>query len=172
MFLFSSPAAKTLIWLAAILAPLQGLPLFAGGCRCGASGKHQCGRMAAVSPMPSQRQQCCHQKAEVSVPPCCRGRQSENRPCCGAQEKKEATPVSSCCQGAAVCLCAPSDSPSPVVPPPSNGPTAKELCCPAAGAVALLAGELPPPLPQFAAEGASPPLTPLDRCSTLCRFVI
>ena len=173
---------KAVAWLAAALVPLQTLP--AGACGCArdrapadstadfrslqdfgslGTSPQEPARAAGCphcTPRPAPAHSCCQVKAKAG---CC-GADRAKCGCCGG---------GSGCAGGVVCSCGQSHRHDPQLPPAGDSLKAKDLAGPAVVAAAV-AGDHHAYLLiachpwQF----SSLALTPLERLSTLCRFLI
>lgn len=160
MWTFKYIAARTLIWLASIAAPVQVLPAESCGC--------------------VDRTACCHRHAE-SKNCCCRSAANARGGCCSAQRKSavahaccgDQTGQKSACNCGLSCQCGKSKPPQPTAPPvESNSPTEKLV---GDGALAVfIAGVVLPEVPpqRIAVSIERDTVTALDRCVSLCRFTL
>ena len=170
---------KALVWLAAILVPVETLPAMA--CDCGSrsprSVASKSGRAnvapAAKSPRGPARSQprhsCCGSAAES---PALQGS------CCGA--KGSSCCCRCCCTGGprsqgGLCQCSAHKSvPAPdPLPGSSRTENTKSSLCPSSGTMATVAVVVPSPVVAQAAQQPSVlGATSLERLTTLCRLVI
>jgi hypothetical protein len=146
---------KVLIWLAVALMPWD--MSFAFGCPCGDTSS------AAAS------KGCC---CESSDCPCCRAKKAAKRSCC--QGKKAASQSSSHSDGASsiTCTCRSKNQPQPQNPTNDSRNLKEQLG--ATPSIAIHAAGIPPidTTGPFAADFPSYPLSALQRCGALCRFLI
>lgn len=172
MFISTRVTSRTLIWLTALTAPLQGLPAAAWGCTCRTSFCQatqpcdgcQCAANQAPGPCrPHHTGACCCTGAKTLS--CCAGRGAHT--CCGAKSSGE-----SGCQCGADCQCRKANRPSPSIPPAEDkvAERAAHHWVPAA-VVGTAQG---PPITRRDADASSSPqaLTAMTRCSSLCRFML
>ena len=140
--------AHLLIWLSAAMVPLETLP----ATDCGLAA----GRAIAGAGVRATRG-CCGGCCRTAGPTC---------PLC-----KKAAAERGCCK-CKVCTCRELASGNSATPVSGNSQPAKTLLCQLPGVVcAAAAGAFSPGLSLLeGAEGL--PLSSLERCSTLCRFVI
>lgn len=171
MGMIHKPAARTLIWLAAMTLPFQGLSVASCGCdraNCCQNDEQPGGCCCSTDQVHEER--CC----------CAGNRAASTESCCAAVGQH---PVSRCCcqshggQGTACrcgpdCQCGKSGQPTPTVPPAeSKSPDKVVNGLVSAAAVATVSR------PQITRQHhdpspASNALAALDRCISLCRFTL
>jgi hypothetical protein len=157
--------SKSLVWLAATLAPLQSLPALS----CGCTDHRQPARRQTSTPAPGPlgtRAMGCRPGACA----CCQGRTAGNCPCCRAA--KLAAQRSGDAHQAG-CTCQADQDRAPAVPASSARVGAPEVFVsggPAAGMAVLVPAVAPWLQPAW--ECPVIPLSAVERCSTLCRFTI
>lgn len=163
-------AAKCMLWLAAVLVPMQGLPAAGSTCACSLAAENA----AALgddknAPAAETSDRCGNRKAGES-PACCETRASccpTKRCCCHSGAKG--------CQGScpcgASCHCGEPRTPKPPVPPMGSQTIGKALVeaivASSHGSVFPLETQLP--LPCHPVEFCAAD-TALSRCILLCRF--
>lgn len=168
---------KVMAWLAAALVPLQSLP--AAACACPRSSEAGPGfrslqdsrRLAAGPQGPVQAATCPDCKPRpVPTPSCCQAKAG----CCSADRGKcGCCGLGASCACGAVCSCGQSHRHDPQLPPASHSAKAKDLADPAVAATALAGGHHLHPTTSCHPERVSfLVLTPPERLSTLCRFLI
>ncbi|QDV73791.1 hypothetical protein Spa11_19900 [Botrimarina mediterranea] len=184
-------AARTLVWLAAIAMPLQGVQTSACGCTnsstqasnathsggparcCGKPTTGACPCTGAELCRCGKDSSCCQPKASccsTALPKCSGASCCHGRSCCSGGSEETSNNGCSCGDN---CQCGQSDSPSqPSTPPAEDTPTERVLLAltmpSAPNGVALS-------LPErcrfdFLALAASLPA--VDRCVSLCRFTL
>ena len=154
-------AVRSLIWLAALAVPVQGLP--AANCGC-ASGKKCCQgyeQSAGCS--------CC--KAKGQVAPCCC---TAKRAVVDRSERCHATSSldSPACNCGVDCQCGQDQQPEPVAPPVENESSQKIVGEIAAAVSPATSCQPDCPHRQHDASIQADSLTSLDRCACLCRFTL
>ena len=162
MFGLHQQVAKTLVWLAAILMPLQVLP----SAKCWCAGERRERIDSGAAPRHHVQKTCCCYR---TVPVQAAYTRGEDESCC---PKANSSPESSCCGGSltCTCFCQENDS-SPAVPP---APT--ETRC--RSVVDLL--QLPAPVclsleksqPRSAQQRPAFHTSASERCISLCRFLL
>ena len=175
MWITEHIAARTLIWLAAVAIPVQGLPPAACACTkvvsetCCASSQNSPGRCPCMGaeicrcgessrchkPSPS----CCSE--QNAAPSCCHS-------CCCSRDSNGTCPCGSHCQ------CGKNDAPkAPATPPTENNNSSERIVADATSAGSF-ADLYNPDMTQrnldFNAGAAA--LGALDRCVVLCRFTL
>ena len=161
MYGLRGTTSKTLVWLAALLMPMQ--PVSAAGCCCATPDQQDDDR--ADSQVSARAASSCCQVAHC----CCAGKQAARTSCC---QKRHGAVDHSWCQCGHACCCQhgePSPAP-PQAPPSSKVRTGDELGQPLA-AVSCNHGEVHlGPSPQPTEE---PSLgSAAKRCVMLCRFLL
>ncbi len=197
MWITKRIAARTLIWLAAVTVPVQGLPAAACGCTSGRSccqkdeksGSCCCAAKSHASGKPQHS--CCQQRSADR----CRctgakvGRCGESSPCrkqsrsCCAERVATGTRCAAnnsdtfgvlACKCGVNCQCGTSKEPREPVAPPveNNNPTEKMASD--SGSIARDATAHAPQITQRHADACveADALTALDRCASLCRFTL
>ncbi len=169
---------KAVAWLAAALVPLQTLP--AGACGCARDrapadlrSLEDFGSLGTIPQEPAGAVACPHCKPQpVQAASCCQVKAKAG--CCGADRAKcGCCGGGSGCAGGVVCSCGQSHRNDPQLPPAGDSLKARDLAGPAVVAAAV-AGD--PHAHLLIAcrpwQVSSLVLTPLERLSTLCRFLI
>lgn len=175
MWITKFTAARTLIWLAAFAAPVQGLPTVACACtktatkdccasreissgRCPCTGADVC-RCGESSPChKSSRSRCSEQSA---APSCCHG-------CCCAKGSNGTCPCGANCQ------CGKNDSPeAPATPPTENNNSSERIVADATSAGSFTELYNPEETRRYLdLNTGAASLGALDRCVVLCRFML
>lgn len=153
-------AARTLIWLAAIAAPVQELPAESCGC---------VGRTASCQRHVESKSSCCRSAAKAREGCCSAQRKTAIvHACCGDQTGQKST-----CNCGLSCQCGKSKPAQPTAPPVEiNSPTEKVV---SDGALAVfISGVVLPEVPpqRIDASFELGTVTALDRCASLCRFTL
>lgn len=152
-------AARTLIWLAALAIPVQGLPASS----CGCTGGKACCREVG------QRPGCCCAAERVREARCCCARRETEagQSCCG---KAQSGPDSGCRCGTH-CRCGKTSQPTPATPTPVEHDSMEKLVSHAASTVSVDSVDQHLVMPRRN-EGAreSGAFTAQDRCIRLCRL--
>ena len=176
-------SGKAFVWLAAALVPTGTLPVGACGC---AAGKPAAQRPPAGARSPADRESL-QTGPQGVVPeagcPHCRPRAEATDSCCreeaGASLSESARPTSCPCGGGPGCTCGPvctcggSHRHDPLPPSTGDSVKAKDLAGPPVLAVACSAGREVRLLASCHSWHFSSSVpTPLERLSTLCRFLI
>lgn len=183
MYITHHIAARTLIWLAAIAIPMQGVPTVAcncsrvthspkeiepsqgccssasqqGLCRCPCTGATVC-HCGEDSSCKQQTHSCCSESPEKKS--CCSG---GTCPCCAEGN----------CSCGANCQCGKSSAPTEPVCPPVENNSPERIIADSTALVSLATIYQPCPTRHYLSVSAdSALLTSLDRCITLCRFTI
>ena len=175
---------RTLIWLTAILVPVQGLPAAACGC---ASGK-RCDQKV------EQSSNCCGASSSdaAATHNCCQSQSTGACRCTGAKvcrcgENSDCKSAESCCgtdaccsnEGGSACSCGTNcqcgsnHMPEKPVAPPVENNTAEKVASDSVLTVSLSTVYEPPAArrtPQTSVE--TDVLAALDRCAALCRFTL
>lgn len=151
-------ATRTLIWLAAILIPLQGIPAPA----CGCFASNECSQSS------TQIRSCCCSEEAVSQGQCCCSRREAGatHPCCsGVSSGQDSTSQVAC-----NCQCGKTNQDIPATPPVENNQLEKVLTD--APVVSSLGTTYQPKATsqQGVVSSVATPLAALDRCISLCRF--
>ena len=160
MWITRAITARTLIWLAAITVPVQGLP----AASCGCNGGTTCCNAR-------QSQGCCCSAEKVREGRCCCARREaeSGRSCCGKAKSSH----DSGCQCGVNCQCGKAKQSQPATPNPSENSSAEKIASDAASAVSVVAVYQPPLLPRGNKEPVqSDAFTAQDRCVSLCRFTL
>jgi len=163
MWIVNSYTAKVLVWLAAALMP--GDMLLAGTCGCGERGVNDAQGKSAKT---YQSAACCchgcavcqgrHQAEKVRSSACCKNRTGQ--------------PVSSRNKISQLCVCPGGQVPASQTTLPDSS-AAKQIIGHAWACLGLTAAVgLSSPSLSFIGNCPSLPATPLERLSTLCRFII
>ncbi|MCC6127234.1 MAG: hypothetical protein IT426_19915 [Pirellulales bacterium] len=148
--------AKALVWLAAALMPWDLSFVFACSCDGGTSGNNSskgcCGTASCT----------CHQKAKPAKRTCCSGKKATLRTSAARSGKV----------GDVTCTCRTKNQPQPQTPPNDSRHQKEQL-----GAVptSAIAPSAIPPADSACASAAGfavNPLSALERCGALCRFLI
>ncbi len=158
MFGLRQFASKTLVWLAAVVVPLQFYP--SASCCCAMAS-----RPGGGAETPLVLRDCCLQGARS----CCAGTRGESRPCCSKTLR-----ASTNCHGrtTGVCSCQPHHSPSPgqQARPEGRGQTVEML--------AQRPADVSSRLDEFKVSPSSsvavwPTVASgFERCIILCRFML
>ena len=186
-------AARAMVWLAAIVLPLQGVPTAACSCMTSATSANNreqppsCGGVSSASVSDTSPAPCCSQKSVsrcrcAGATTCCCGEvsssQQPSRSCCSGSTRSQSCcssdDGSSGCSCGDNCQCGQNDSPpQPTVPPLENNSPERIVADSAAAASCEAAAHPSPTLRRHSdrCAGANPP-SALDRCVSLCRFTI
>ena len=152
-------SSNALLWMAAMLMPLQAFP--AAGCWC--AGERQ-ERVDPETPPGHRGQKTC-----CCAPTQSAGKHGEDKSCC---QRADATPIPSCCGCSHICACSCQDkNSSPAVPP---APT-ETRCQSGVGLPQLLAPvclSLDNSRPRSADEGPALCTSASEHCISLCRFLL
>ena len=152
--------SKILVWLAAVLVPVQALP--AAPCCCSGMGRQPVDPQMQLGHL-GPKTRFCYRSAPTQGASRC----GENRPCC-----KKAGPTSThrCwgCPDTCTCSCQQNDSPAPAGPTPTESwrQTLVQLV-PLPAPVCESLGQCPP---RLADEASTLSTSASERCVTLCRF--
>ncbi len=183
MWITQHIAARTLVWLAAMVIPVQGFPSVACGCTRDTTAIEE-----SVS-----SQACCNATSQTTSSRCpctganiCRcGEDSsckrQDRTCCSAR-----TALHSCCSGSgcaccaegtcscgANCQCGNNNAPTnPVAPPVENNSNERIVADSTALASLATIYQPCPTRHQLDVSAGTDASSSLDRCITLCRFTI
>ncbi len=154
-------AARSLVWLAAIAIPVQGLPAASCGCtgssaRC--PGKPPC-------------QRCCCSEKKVRDGQCCGTRPEAKPNHCGCSNQESS--YGSACKCGVTCQCGKASLPKPTTPPPVQYRIVEKIVSDAVSAISLLATCEPAVVTrdneaciEFNA------CTAQEHCVSLCRFTL
>jgi len=162
MWITQQLVARSLVWLATVAIPVQGLSTTTYyGCNSG---------MVCSSSFSAAQASCCSQQVAGSWQPgncaCCSGNEAGSS-CCSSDNS---TAGCSCGDN---CQCGQSNIPAkPAVPPAGNSSPERifvDSTATASSAVVYLASTTRPPSNGQAGAGI---LSALDRCVTLCRFTV
>ncbi len=183
MWITQHVVARTFVWLAAMVIPVQGLPSVACGCTrvtpaIGAAVPSQACCSATYQPTPTR---CPCTGAKI----CRCGKSSSCKrqvhTCCSARpEQHSCCSVGSCscsdegtCSCGANCQCGKkSTPPKPVAPPAENNSTERIVADSTALASLATIYQPCPTRQDLDVSAGTGALTSLDRCITLCRFTI
>lgn len=157
MWIIKDITARTLIWLAAIAVPVQGLP--AAACSC-ASGKITCKAAGA----------CCCSADKVRESRCCRARRQVGTApsCCGSAPRGHDSP----CTCGFHCQCRKGKLPTPATPSAASHQTEK-MVGDAVSTISVAKVHRSQTMPRRADEFVDGDvLTAGDRCASLCRFTL
>ncbi len=160
MWITKNTTVRSLIWLAAITVPVQGLPAASCGCT---GGKTCCKK--------EQFKGCC----------CLAAKDREGRYCCA---KQQPAATHSCCSKAGSgqdlackcgfnCPCGKTSRQTPATPPvENNNQTEKAASDSLATNSVAIVDQLQITQRHQDASGVAEALTALDRCVSLCRFTL
>jgi len=154
-------AARTLIWLAAIAIPVQGLPT--ASCAC--TGSNACCREN------EQRQGCCCSAEKVRGGRCCCARREaeSGHSCCSKAKSSH----DSGCKCGINCQCGKAKQSQPATPTPPENNSAEKITSDVASTVSVVAVYQPAVLPRGNERSVqSDAITAQDRCISLCRFTV
>lgn len=160
MWTTRSITARTLIWLAAITVPVQGLPATSCGCTSGTSCCNA-----------RQSQGCCCSAEKVRDGRCCCARrEAESGHSCCSKAKSSHDSV---CKCGINCQCGKAKQSQPATPTQPENNSAEKIASDVANAVCVVAADQPPVTPR-GSQGAvqSDAFTAQDRCISLCRFTL
>ena len=154
-------AVRSLIWLAALAVPIQGLP--AADCGCASSKKCCQGYEQSAG--------CCCSEVKVREGRCCCSgkRVVAERSCCC---QVGITPDSSGCNCGSNCPCDQEHQPEPATPPVENEPSQKVVGEMASAISAPTTYQPDRPQSQHDASLEADFHSSLDRCACLCRFTL
>ena len=158
MYAVRETILKALVWLAALLLPVQALP--AASCCCAAGGGLSTDAAAQHGQQESKRCCCCRNTSDHDA-----GVRGEARSCCS---KAAGAAAHSCCECLHGCSCQKDHSPPPVPPaPPETRSQGVDQLVELPTPVCLSLGEQEPrPSDERPASFTSAS----ERCITLCRF--
>ncbi len=157
MWIIRDITARTLIWLAAIAVPIQGLPAASCGC---ASGKTSCKAAGArcCSTEKVREGCCCGAHWQVGTVPSC----------CGKAPSGHDSP----CKCGFNCQCRKGKLPKPATPPVAENQTEKmadDSVSTVSVAIVYVSQTTPRRADPFVDADV---LTVRDRCASLCRFML
>jgi hypothetical protein len=151
-------AGRTLLWLAAIGVPVNGLQAVSPGCSasgaCTAQSQHA--RTCACSAQPERSDSCC----------AARRKQSENHSCCGKTQDTSDTP----CKCGIGCRCGKDEQQAPTAPPVENNRPTEKVASACTSVAAPFKTHLSSAKWCQASSCFLEALAALDRCAHLCRF--
>ena len=159
MSIFHNSAARTLIWLAAMTLPVQGLSAVPSGCTsrsCCQKNEPSAGCCAVEKVVEGHR--CCNDKRATPAKSCCTGKS-----CC---------PCGSHCTCGPYCECGKAKRPMPATPPVENKrPEQVTNDLVSTGSIATVyQPQVTYPCDDASSESGH--LAALDRCISLCRFML
>ena len=151
--------ARTLIWLTAILVPVQGLPAASCGCT---GGKRCCEE--------EQSQSCCCSAEKVWEGTCCcaRLRAEASQSCCC---KSHCGQESSCTCGIN-CQCGKTKQQEPATPPAENNQAEKVASDSLTTSCVATVYQPQTTQQRQDTSAALDAIASLDRCASLCRFTL
>jgi hypothetical protein len=151
-------ATKTLVWLAAILLPLQSFPTAA--CRCAIANQQMGDSQQRRTPGSS----CC-----VVAGNCRASRGAEDSSCCNTMPEAR---CNCSCRTTGVCSCRPHNSspPDPQAPPEDGRQAVQAATQPPAGVSLCVDGSGRPTARSCGARSIA--CSGFERCITLCRFLL
>ena len=156
MFTTRTIATRTLIWLAAISVPVQGLP----AAPCGCIGSKACSQSKESSGS------CCSTNKARGGQRCCAGPQENaGHSCCSAGEK-------SGCQCGINCQCGATQNQAPAPPPVEQSQTEKVLNDAFATVSIATVGHSRTTQHHGNTAADANASAALDRCVSLCRFTL
>lgn len=166
--------ARTLVWLAAVASPVQGLTGPASGCSCGeprSQRASECnGCCAAASAGEVSACRCCAARSHGAVS---RGGDhvraaSGSGGCCSESSDRQ-----SACQCGVHCQCNGRKHPAPSIPPAVND-TVDKVAAGYQTSNAVATALLPEAFPQLGShfDAQAMARAPLDRCALLSRFTL
>ena len=160
MWITRGITARTLIWIAAIIVPAQGL----AAASCGCNGGTTCCKAR-------QSQGCCCSAEKVREGRCCCARREaeSGHSCCSKAKGSH----DSGCRCGINCQCGKAKQSQPATPTPPENNLAEKIVSDVATAVCVVADYQPPVIPRDN-EGVvqSDEFTAQDRCISLCRFTL
>ena len=160
MWITRGITARTLLWLAAITVPVQGLP----AASCGCNGGTTCCKAR-------QSQDCCCSAEKVREGRCCCacGEAESGHSCCSKAKKSN----DSGCKCGMNCQCGQAKQSQPATPTPPENNSAEKIASDVATAVSVVAVYQPPVLPSGNERSVQlDAFTGRDRCISLCRFTL
>ena len=151
-------ATKTLVWLAAVLVPLQSLPTAA--CCCATASQQD----SDAEQRQGSGSACC-----LSATSCCASTHAQSLSCCKTTHQ---APAKCSCQTTGVCSCRPHNSPSPSPQaPPEGGRQVVHIASQPVAVVSLCLDDSRGS--TSASHGAwSSACSGFERCIVLCRFTL
>lgn len=182
MLSMQNTSCRTLIWIVALMMPVQTLPAASCGCDSGQGCCQADGELDSSCCQQEESDRCCCTGAKVcrcgDTSPC---KQSTTRACCGGREAS-----ATCCAAAssvatgepgckcgANCQCGTTNAPGPAVPPVENTDSTEKVVANATSLASDPAIYEPRRTLQHAnACGEVDALAALDRCVSLCRFTL
>lgn len=191
MWITRGITARTLIWLAAMTVPVQGLP--AASCGCATSDQSRCqtveqSKRCCATTAVTTKHSCCQE--QIAGPCRCTGakvcRCGDKNPCrerahaCCTERATTHSCCSSCdtagesaCPCGINCQCGQSKEPSKPAAPPVENNTAEKVASDSVSTVSL-ATVVQPPIARRTLDSSAmtDALAALDRCATLCRFTL
>lgn len=159
MWITRDIAARTLVWIAALAVPAQGLP----GVSCGCAGGEKCCQQERTS------QCCCSAKKSRDGRCCCASRSSQTTHlCCSeAQDHQD-----SGCTCGMTCQCNKTHQQHSAIPPVENDHQMESVGGDLLTAISLDTVDEHQATPFPNATSADGTLGALDRCVSLCRFTL
>jgi hypothetical protein len=173
MWTTNSIAARTLIWLAAITIPVQGMPSRSCGCArskicCQKDGRSK-GCCCSAEKVREGRC-CCADKQATSTGSCCsasRHKAALRSCCCTARGGQDST-----CNCGSNCQCGTNQQPRPATPPVENN-TAEKMASDSIATVSVATVYQPQTTQRHNhTSTAADALAALDRCVSFCRFTL
>lgn len=161
--------ARTLIWLAAIALPVQTLP--AASCGCSGSTT-SCNKAEGTSGC------CCSQEKVRQGRCCCSRKLAASRGSCCSGNRQVTTTGYCCSQGESgctcgvTCRCGTTKQPTPAAPPVENNSSDSLAYVSHSASPAATADQPKATRRQDDSSSVSDALAALDRCVSLCRFVL
>jgi hypothetical protein len=151
-------AAKALVWLAAVLVPLQSLP--AAACCCASSSQQESGAEQRQGPS----NPCC-----LTAGSCCDSTRAESHSCCKTTHQ---APAKCSCQTTGVCSCQPHNPSSPAPQaPPDGGRQGVHIAAQPLAAVSSCFDDSRGSLSESYGDWPTA-RSGFERCIVLCRFTL
>ena len=151
-------ATKTLVWLAAVLVPLQSLP--AAACCCTSASQQESGAEQRQGPS----NPCC-----LTAGSCCDSTRAESHSCCKTTHQ---LPSKCSCTTTGVCSCQPHNSSSPdPQAPPEGGRQVVHIAAQPLAAVSLCVDDSRG-LASTSYGAWLSACSGFERCIVLCRFTL
>jgi hypothetical protein len=150
-------AGRLLVWLAAVLVPLQSLP--AAACCCASASQQGSGAEQRQGPSDL----CC-----LTARSCCDGTRADSHSCCKTTHQ---VPSKCSCRTSGVCSCPPHNSSSDPQAPPEGGRQVVHIAAQPLAAVSwCLDDSRVSTSPSYGAWSSA--CSGFERCIVLCRFTL